>query len=272
LAPQTDRTGQRARRALQGFLERLRFTLVALVVSTFPESVKRSGWPAAYASAAAHIFSGWVETFVSACLFGIGFLRYVSDFLQGTGGTYLMRKPGSLTYGDFFGMGALGYVSYLFTPVAWVTLFCFAEGILRALDAAFSERMLGMAFVAFPWRGASAVRRALGRKRLESRLGAERPDEVLVSGGPVPTLTIYAAREKPWSDTQVVEYVGDFYRLVGRRLVERGSHHAYRYDLRHLEPGEVIRGVLLRYPPEAVGAPDTHARSGDEGTSTNPGQ
>jgi len=262
---------ERVGRALQGFLERFRFTVIALVVSTFPESAKRSGWPSAYASAAAHAFGGWVEALASAGLFGIGFLRYVSGFVQGPGGTYLMQKPGSLTYGDFFGMGALGYVSYLVTPVAWVTLYCFAEGILRALDAAYSERMLGMALVAVPWRGALALSKAVGRKRLESRLGPERPDEVVLGkAGASVALTIFAAREKPWADYQVIEYAGDFYEAVGKRLVVRGGHHAYRYEFRHLEHGDIIRGALVRYPPEEEAPPRTNARGADHGDLGKP--
>lgn len=264
---------ERGERALQSFFERLRFTLVALVVSTFPESVKRSGWPSVYASAAAHAFGGWVEALASAGLFGIGFLRYVSDFVQSTGWTYLSKKPGTLGYGDFFGMGALGYVSYLFTPVAWVTLYCFVEGILRALDAALSERMLGMAFVAVPWRGVLALRKAVGHRRLETRLGPERPDEVIVgkAGAPV-ALTVFAAREKPWTDYQVIEYAGDFYEAVGKSLVERDRHHAYRYEFRHLEHRDIIRGTLVRYPPEEPAPPGAHARRGGEGTSGGTGR
>ena len=256
MAPQTAPDLKHAQRALQGFVERLRFTLVALVVSTFPESVKRSGWPSAYASAAAHAFGGWVETLASAGLFGVGFLRYVNGFIQSTGWTYLSKKPGTLRYGDFFGMGAFGSVSYLFTPVAWVTLYCFIEGILRALDAAYSERMLGMTFVALPWRASLAVKRGIQRRRHETRLGPERPDEVIVgkTGAPV-ALTVFAAREKPWTDYQVIEYAGDFYEAIGKRLVERGGRHAYRYEFRHLEHGDIIRGVLLRYPPEAPSEP-----------------
>jgi len=253
---------------LQHFLERLRFTLVALVVSTFPEGVKRSGWPAAYASAAAHAFGGWVESLAAAGLFGIGFLRFVSGFVQGPGGTYLTEKPGTLTYGDFFGTGALGYVSYLFTPVAWVTIFCVVEGALRALDAAYSERMLGMAFVALPWRAALAGKVLIRRRRHVSLLGADRPDEVIVGKPDTPVaLTIFAAREKPWTNYQVIEYAGDFYEAMGKRLVARGGHHAYRYDFRHLEHGDIIRGTLVRYSSEAPNAPDTQARSGGEGTS-----
>jgi hypothetical protein len=260
LAPQTAPALKHARRAWQGFLERLQFTLVALVVSTFPESAKRSGWPSAYASAAAHGFGGLVESLAAAGLFGIGFLKYVGGFTQSTGWTYLSKKPGTLGYGDFFGMGALGYVSYLFTPVAWVTAFCLVEGVLRALDAAYSERMLGMAFIALPWRATMALKRSVERRRHASRLGPDRPDEVIVgkTGAPA-ALTIFAAREKPWADYQVIEYAGDFYEAIGKRLVARGGCHAYRYDFRRLERGEVIRGVLLPYPPG--GAPPTGTRA-----------
>jgi hypothetical protein len=170
-------------------------------------------------------------------------------------------------------MGALGYVSYLVTPVAWVTLYCFAEGILRALDAAYSERMLGMAFVALPWRGALALSKTVGRKRLERRLGPERPDEVVMGKAVASVaLTIFAAREKPWTDYQVIEYAGDFYEAVGKCLVVRGGHHAYRYEFRHFEHGDIIRGPVVHYPPEAPSAPDTRAGKGNQGASGKAGR
>jgi len=115
-----------------------------------------------------------------------------------------------------------------------------------------------------------AVKRKAARRRHESRLGPERPDEVVVSGGPVVALTIYTAREKLWVENQVLEYGGEFYRSVGKHIVERGGHHAYRYDFRHLEPGEVIRGVLLRYPPDDEPRPGTSARGLDHGGSGKP--
>jgi hypothetical protein len=152
-----------------------------------------------------------------------------------------------------------------------LTLYCFVEGILRALDAAYSERMLGMAFVALPWRGALALRKVIRRRRHERRLGPERPDEVVVSGGPVVALTIYTAREKPWTDYQVIEYTGDFYEAIGKRLIERGGYHAYRYEFRHLEHGDIIRGTLVRYPPEGAAPPDTRAGKGNQGASGEAG-
>jgi hypothetical protein len=235
----------------QDFFARLRFTLTALLVSTFPESAKRDGWPAVYASAAAHAFGGWVETLLAAGFFGIGFLRYVGVFVNGPGWVFVSHQPGTLRYGDFFGMGALGYVSYLVTPVAWVTIYCFAEGILRALDAAFSERMLGVTLVVLPWRALLAVRKHLLRRRMQDLLGPERPDEVVVGEpGSAVALTIFAAREKPWSERQVLEFGDEFLTVVRRQFVTRGAHHAYRYDLHRLEQGEVIRGVIARYPSQ----------------------
>ncbi len=261
MSPSADSILEHTRRVGRAFLERLALTLIALLVSTFPERTKRDGWPAGYASPAAHAFSGWVEVIVSVGIFGLGFLRHVSGFLEGPGGTFLMRKPGTLGYGDFFGMGALGYVSYLVTPVAWLSLYCLAEGVLRALDAAFSARMLGVTLVVLPWRAAEALHQRRDRRRAAALLGPERPDEVVVGEpGAAVALTVFSAREKPWADRQVLEVEGDFYTLASRRLVPRGLHHVFRYDLRHLPHGEVIRGVLLRYPPdelpEGEGAPD----------------
>jgi hypothetical protein len=73
--------------------------------------------------------------------------------------------------------------------------------------------------------------------------------------GSAVALTIFAAREKPWSERQVLEYGDDFYTVVRRQIVPRGPHHAYRYELHHLEPGEVIRGVLVRYAPQRETVP-----------------
>lgn len=230
-------------------LERARFAGAALVVSAFPERAKRSGWPAAYASVAAHIASGWVETFLSAGLFVMGFLGFGERFTNGAGWTYVSHRP-TLTYGDFFGVGLIGYLSYLLTPLAWITVWCFGEGILRALDAALSSRMLGMALVVVPWRAAAVLLRVNERWTRLGKLGPERPDEVVAGAHGSPrALTVYASRDKAWSRNQVIEYRGEFFVASARQLVLHGDRHAIRYDFRRLEPGEVIRGVLVRYAP-----------------------
>ena len=232
--------------------------MAALAVSALPERAKRDGWPRAHASVAAHVVTGWVEMSASAAIFVLGFLRYGERFTQTAGWTYVSHRP-TLTHVDFFGVGLIGYLSYLLTPLAWVTVWCFGEGIVRALDAALSSRMLGMALVVVPWRLAEAVRREAGRRTLLARLGPERPDEVAEDGsGSGSDLVVFAGREKPWLQNQVIEYREEFFRLARRRLVKRGEHSAYRYDFRRLDHGEVIRGVLVRY-----GAENVPVRAGD---------
>ena len=116
-----------------------------------------------------------------------------------------------------------------------------------------------MALVVVPWRLAEAVRREAGRRTLLARLGPERPDEVAEDGsGSGSDLVVFAGREKPWLQNQVIEYREEFFRLARRRLVKRGEHSAYRYDFRRLDHGEVIRGVLVRY-----GAENVPVRAGD---------
>jgi hypothetical protein len=70
----------------------------------------------------------------------------------------------------------------------------------------------------------------------------------------------------------VIEYTGEFYEAIGKRLVLRGGHHAYRYEFRHLEHGDIIRGTLVRYPPEGAAPPDTRAGRGNEGASGKAGR
>ena len=70
----------------------------------------------------------------------------------------------------------------------------------------------------------------------------------------------------------MIEYTGEFYEAIGKRLVLRGGHHAYRYEFRHLEHGDIIRGVLLRYPPEGPAPPDTGAGKGSQGASGKAGR
>ena len=175
-------------------MEWVAFSLTALVVSAFPEKSKREGWPSFYASPAAHVVSGWVEAFASAALFIVGMLLYVAGFNLGAGWTYVVHQP-TLSYGDFFGVGALGYLSYMLTPLAWVTVYCFGEGIVRALDAAISERMLGMALVVLPWRAIEEARRGRRRAGMALLLGPERPDEVVLWEGTPVALTVFASRQ-----------------------------------------------------------------------------
>jgi hypothetical protein len=238
--------------------------LASFAVALLPERVKQRDALAPFASVSAHVVSGLAEIVVSVGLFIVGMIRYVASFSAGPGTIYLVHQP-TLGYGDFFGMGALGFLSYLIRPTTLLLLYCFAEGIVRALEAAVWERMLGLALVSVPWRLALRARRALAHARTAALLGPPRPDELVPpERSRSRLLELYSAEEKPWSDYQVVELDGCFFELATRRLVPHGPHHAYRYQFHPLEEREVIRGTIVKLPSGPPAESPPSERSGTE--------
>jgi hypothetical protein len=226
-------------------LDRVGEALIAFAIAVLPEPVKREGRCAFYLAPAAHVASGAVEIVVCAGLFINGMIGYVQAFNAGPGLTYLQHRP-TLTYGDFFGIGALAYVSYLIRPTSLLLVYCFGEGIARALQAAIWEGVPGIALIAVPWRLARRLRRAVEQANVTSLLGPARPDEIVPATASRSRLfEVYSFEEKPWSEYQIVEHEGRFYQLAARRLVRRGEYHAYRYQFHPLEEREVIRGTIV---------------------------
>ena len=222
---------------------------VALVVSVVPERAKRTGPLAAWANPGVHILSGVIESLVAGALFVLGMLRAVGLFAHGPGWVYLTNRD-TLGYHDFFAVGALGYLNYLLHPLTLLLVFCYGEGIVRALEAVYHERMPGLGVVAVVWRGVEAASASARRARRQALIGPRRPDEVVEPGRSAHgMLEIYSVVDRPWSDVQVVDYGGEFYQLASKELVERGAHHAWRYLLHRLDDNEVIRGAIVRYPP-----------------------
>jgi hypothetical protein len=230
-------------------LRSLGVLLVALVVSVVPERAKRSGPLAPWASPGVHILSGVIESLATGALFVLGLLRAVGLFAQGPGWVYLTNRD-TLRYGDFFAMGALGYLNYLLHPITLLLVYCYGEGIVRALESVYHERMPGLGVVAVVWRGVEAATASARRARRKALLDPDRPDEVVEPARSARgMLEIYSVVDRPWSDVQVVDYGGEFYQLASKELVERGAHHAWRYLLHRLDENEVIRGAIVRYPP-----------------------
>lgn len=230
----------------EGCVERCIFAVVALAVTVLPERVKEHPRLQPYATVAAHLLSAYAEVVAAVSLFVWGMIRAVSGFSHGPAWQYLVSKP-LLTHRDFFAMGALGYVSYLAQPTTWLLLYCFAEGVVRAYEAAFSDRRIGLGVVWLGWQLGRLARHGVRRRRLDRLLGPTRPDELVLlpRGGPI-ALEVFTVEDKPWSETQVVEFEGAFYELAGRQLVRRGRWHAWRYEFLPLGDNEVIRGAIVR--------------------------
>jgi hypothetical protein len=236
-------------------LEVAREALVAFLVATFPEHAKQEGRLAAYSSTSWHVVSGGVEVLAAVSFFIVGLVEYVSHFSRTAGWIYLTHQR-TLDYGKFFGVGTLGFLSYLIQPLTLFLVYCFAEGILRALEASLTGRHLGMAAVSLPWRAVEALGRVRQRARLARLVGPSRPDEVVEpANSRFGMLEIYSSEEKPWREEQIVAYGDGFFQLTEKKLVPRGRHHAWRYLLHELEEREVLRGSIVRYGDEPH--PDT---------------
>lgn len=233
---------------MRELIEHVAFALGAFVVAALPERVKlRQPWRS-FSTTGAHLASGAVETGVSVVLFGVGMLSFLGAFSNRYGMPFVTGIPNPTT-SDLGRLGILAFVSYLITPWGLATLFGVAEGILRALEAAFNSRHLGLAALSLPhWLGLAAVRR-LQRAHLETMLGPPRPDRVeTASATPDGTLRIICRDRKPWSEVQVVEFDEHFYILVDCALIVDGEVRSHRYRLRPLDPNEVIRGTIAQYP------------------------
>jgi len=225
----------------------VRDLLIAFLITALPERAKREGVLRAYSSTAAHVASGAIEAVASAAFFIVGMIFYVSNFSRGAGWEYLVNQP-NLDTGHFMGVGALGFLSYLFQPLSLLLVYCYLEGIVRALDAAFSDSRLGLAVVSLVWRTAEAISSRGQRLRIAAMIGPRRPDEIVApEASRFGMLEIYSVEEKPWREVQTVEFSGRFFQLAEKRLSRRGEHHAWRYLLRELEEREVIRGTVVRY-------------------------
>jgi hypothetical protein len=238
------------------------FATAAMAITVLPERVKSHDRLQPYVSTVAHVLSAYVEVVLATGLFVWGMISWVSRFSHGAGWTYLTSQPG-LGYNDFFAVGALGYLSYLFRPTTWLILYCFAEGIVRALEAAFWDRPVGLGVVSVGWRVATWAHSSARRRPLATLIGPPRPDEIVL-----PTqsrrglLEIYSVEEKPWSDYQEVELDEEFYQLATRQVVPHGPHHAWRYQLHRMEPSDVLRGAIVRLPmPPAAAADKERART-----------
>jgi hypothetical protein len=230
--------------------ERVVFAIVGFAVAVLPERVKaREPWHS-LSSPAAHVASGVAETAVALLLFGAGFLAFVGGFSAAYDVAFVTQKPNPTT-GDLGRLGILGFVSYLLTPWAMATLFCVVEGILRALDAFFSRRLLGMAFISLPHWVFLQLRARSQRAQQELMLGPPRPDRIEhPDTTPDGSLRITSRDPKPWTETQVVEFEERFFQLADAALVRDGASYAWRYRLRPLDPSEVIRGRVERYGAE----------------------
>ncbi|MGC8916321.1 MAG: hypothetical protein ACP5NF_05015 [Thermoanaerobaculum sp.] len=223
--------------------------VAALLVSLLPAEAKRHPRLATYATPFWHVVSAIAEFFAGVLLFYWGFLRYVRGFYLGPGWLYLTAPPSPAIPGSgqrfpaFVGL--VGYLSFLFTPFAWLCLYAVVEGVVRALEVAFHGALPGSGPVVLAYKLGQKLRNRVSSRVLEKRLGPPRPDAVASRGHG--GLEIVSRSHYPWEPGRVVEVEGELFVVVRVEPVLDGPWLSFRHVLRPLEPGEVIRGQVIRY-------------------------
>lgn len=138
-----------------------------------------------------------------------------------------------------------GFVAFLFTPLTWILIFFFGEGLLRTFMAAATDE----ACPSFPFFAADYLYRLATRRSATPELPLVR-DEIS-NGDATCDLRISSCRRKPdWKHPYTIRYGGAFFQVVGEQANGAGPRpHVYR--LRRLAPGDVARG-LRDYDPDDV--------------------
>lgn len=171
-----------------------------------------------------------------------GFLQAAAGVLVGAYG-YLGRLPvvqhveSDITAGLQMEIhGAASFWYFLFaTPIGWLALWLFGEGLLRVLAAAMAQP-----FSTLPVVIVRAARSFKPEKKLPEDIVSERDDGFVID----------SARRYDWHALTTLELGGAHYAVTS----ERGtSERPHRYRLTPITPDHVVRTVT-RYPPTSGGA------------------
>lgn len=171
------------------------------------------------------------------------FVRMLAGFVQAAAGvavavawrmSHHVVGPGDL--GAQFVHGFADYAWFLVaTPVGWLALWLFCEGVLRVLSAAMHQPFSTLPVVVA--RAAWSLRPA---KKLPADVVVEREDGFVID----------SARDYDWHALTTVELGGAHY-AVAR---EAGTPpRPYRYRLTPITPDHVVRTVTRYEPPISNG-------------------
>lgn len=219
----------------------------AFFVSLLPEKLKKRRRLEIFVSSWMHVLSGAVEGLLSAALFVSGLIEYVQIESLAAGYRYATRTP-VFQPRDLMNIGAAAYLAYFLQPIAWLYFYGFLEGAVRAIEALLTDSYPGLAIFALLYRIGESLGSFHQRVKRRWLLGPRRPDEIRpAESSSRGLLEIYSAREKSWSDRQVLRHAGDLYVLTSKEFVRRGGYYACQYRFRKMHAGEIIRSGIIDY-------------------------
>ena len=220
---------------------------IAFLIALLPERTKEQEPFSAFKSTGAHVLSGFSECVFALILFVYGYDRFVGELSLQVSSALAAEGAQKIPEAQMRTMGVGGYVLYLFHPMALISFYVCAEGIVRSNAARLSGRCHGISIFWAIHRIVAFVRSKRRQVVLREQLGPYELDACFkdkASGA----LVITSVEDKDWRERQVVQYRDDFYALSTRDFVRRGKYFRYRYTFRHMHPGEIIRGRLVVIP------------------------
>jgi hypothetical protein len=174
-----------------------------------------------------------------------GFLQAGAGVVVGAYG-YLGRLPfvphveDDITAGLQIEMhGAASFFYFLFaTPLGWLALWLFVEGLMRVLSAAMDQP-----FSTLPIVLARAASKLRPPKKLPDDRVIEREDGFVID----------SARDYDWHALSTIELGGAHYAVTREAGHSDDQERPHRYRLTPITPDHVVRTVT-RYPPTSGGA------------------
>jgi hypothetical protein len=214
--------------------------VVGFFVSLLPERMKEHPRLQGLAGTGLHIASGLSEMAVGAVLWARGFLPHLEAY-----NSAMFAAAGAA--GEIRGLGIFGVVDYVAQPLSLLYTYLVVEGVLRTFVTIFARRCLGVAPLGLLYRAFGGTLGFLEKEERRGLRGPMAPDRVFTAGEEQEILEIQSWAPKDWSDRQILEYGNEFYIMTDNKFALAGLHYRYRYRFRKLQPGEIIRGSVVKY-------------------------
>jgi len=196
---------------------------------------------------------GLIQILGGVAIYGFGLVSYMYGFADQSASVFWEQAQTGQSVTDtehiaFNLSGLIGFVSYMFTPTAWLGLYVIGEGVLRFAAYFTQLEMIGTP-IGYPIAWAlDRVTASTKRRMRHHRQGEEVADRIEWNRTDDRSwaLQVVSARDKPWREEIAIEIGDDFYRLI--EVTERRDGGRLRVCYR-LAPWPVTDIVLPSEPP-----------------------
>lgn len=195
------------------------------------------------------LLSGILEAVAGFICFGLLFFQYLNNFGSASGS--MMASPaaaGKNLYWTAFGIGVIGWFSFLLSPSTLLAIYATIEGVIRAITAA----VAGEPLPSLPFWIVGAVHGWIDGQRGQRNLAPWAPD-IIELGPPRCGYDFRVTSVRPkteWNSMVQVEYKGELYHVVQRQQETVDGYFRYRYCLKKSPLIGAFRGIV-KYDPTA---------------------